>query len=113
MNDKMDFSSEGTNNGDFIATLQLLAKENKILHKHLLYAKKNVKYTSKTIQNYIIHNYASKIRNHLTKDIGDNKLLCAIICDECTDPHSNQEVLSMCLGFVQLSPLQCPTLESA
>ena len=45
--DKVDFSVEGTNRGNFVATLQLMAKGDSILQKHLLCAKGNAKYTSK------------------------------------------------------------------
>ena len=52
--DKVDFSSEKTNRGNFIATLQLLPKTDPILNKHLVSAQKNAKYTSKTLQNQIV-----------------------------------------------------------
>ena len=52
--DKVDFTNEDMNRGNFIATLQLMAKENSVLQKHLSSAKRNSKYTSKTIQNDII-----------------------------------------------------------
>ena len=67
--DKVDFSCDDTNRGNFVATLQFLAKENNILQKHVFHAKKNAKYTSKTIQNWTIHIYATKIRENLTKDL--------------------------------------------
>ena len=53
--DKVDFARANVNRGNFIATLQLLGKGNSVLQKHLLLAKSNAKYTSKTIQNEIIH----------------------------------------------------------
>ena len=39
--DNVDFSSEDTNRGNFVATLQLMAKSDPILSKHLASAKKN------------------------------------------------------------------------
>ena len=45
--DKVDFAVEDTNRGDFIATLQLMAKGDDVLQKHLLFAKGNAKYTTK------------------------------------------------------------------
>ncbi len=51
----MDFNDEETNRGNFIAILQLMAKGDPLLHKHLLTAKRNAIYTSKTIQNEVIH----------------------------------------------------------
>ena len=60
--DKVDFTTEDLNRGNFVATLQLMAKNDPVLKKHLTTAKKNCKYTSKTIQNQIVHIYANKIR---------------------------------------------------
>ena len=48
--DKVDFAVENTNRGNLIATLQLMAKGDDVLQKHL-FAKGNAKYTIKTIQN--------------------------------------------------------------
>ena len=101
--DKVDFSVEDTNRGNFIATLQLLAKGDSILQKHLLSAKRNAKYTSKTIQNQVIHVYACKIRERVTKQLQENRLPFTIIADETTDPHSNREILSLCLRYVDIS----------
>lgn len=53
--DKIDFSSNEVNRGNFLAIMQLLAKGNIVLQKHLALARRNAKYTSKTIQNDIIH----------------------------------------------------------
>ena len=62
-------------------------------------------YTSKTIQNQVIHTYACKIRERLTKPLQENRLPFTIIANETTDPHFNQEILSLCLRYVDLS---CP-----
>ena len=71
----MDFSDESFDRGNFIATLQLLAKGSSILQNHLLSAGKTALYTSKNILNKIIHiYYASKIRGFLTKEVRDNSL---------------------------------------
>ena len=96
----VDFLKEDTNRANFVATLQLMAKGDSIRQKHLLYAKGNAKYT---IQNGVIHIYACKIRERLTKQLRDNNLPFTVIADECTDPHSNQEILSVCLRYVDLS----------
>ena len=47
------------NEGNFIAILQLLAKQNSILHDYLTSGAKNAKFTSKTIQNKILKIAAS------------------------------------------------------
>ena len=83
--------------------MQLLAKGNPVLQKHLSLARGNAKYTSKTIQNDIIHLYACKIKEKLTTDLRNKRLPFVIIADEVTDSYSNQEILSVCLRYVDLS----------
>ena len=78
-------------------------KGNNILHKHLQIAKQNAKYTSKTIQNEIVHIYASKIKQRLTVELREKGLPFTIMADEVTDPYANQEILSVCIRFVDLS----------
>ena len=101
--DKVGFSSEDTNRGNFVATLQLMAKSDPILSKHLASAKKNAKYTSKTIQNQIVHIYASRIRETITKPKREKALSYTIIADEATVIFSNREILTLCVRFVDLS----------
>ena len=93
-----------TNRGNFVATLQLMAKGHSLLNKHLLTAKGNAQYTSKIIQNEVIHVYACKIKEKLTKQLRENTLPFNIIADETTDPHSNQEILSVYLGMLTCLP---------
>ena len=109
--DKVDFSCEDTNRGNFVATLQLMAKGDAILSKHLCSAKKNAKYTSKTIQNQILHIYASRIRETITKPIREKALPYTIIADETTDHFLNQEILTLCLRFVDLSLPATPVIK--
>ena len=47
--------------------------------------------------------YASKIKERLTAELRTKDLPFMIIADESTDPHSNQEILSLCLRFVDQS----------
>ena len=101
--DKVDFSREDTNRGNFIAALQYKAKSDSILMKHLTSAWKNAKYTNKTIQNQIIHIYANKVRENITSQIRQNDLPFTIIADETTDKFSNQEILTLCLRFLDLT----------
>ena len=53
--DKVDFTREDKIRGKFIAALQYKAKSDPLLMKHLISAKRNAKYTTKTIQNQITH----------------------------------------------------------
>ena len=55
-----------------------------------------------------IHIYACKIRERLTKELRENALPFTVIADEITDPLANQEILSVCLRFVDLSSPQDP-----
>ena len=81
-----------------MATLQLMAKGDSVLNKHLLAAKRNAKYTSKTIQNEVVHIYASKIRERVTKSLRESNLHTDI-ADETTDRYCNGEILTVCLGL--------------
>ena len=95
--DKVDFANEHINRGNFIAVLQLLAKGNDILRKHLQIAKQNEKYASKTIQNEIVHIYASKIKQRLTVELRGKGLPFTIMADEVTDPYADTLcVLEVC-----------------
>ena len=56
---------------------------------------------------YILRNvYASKIKERLTAD-----LPFTIIADKSTDPHSNLEILSLCLRFVDQSSPNDPHIK--
>ena len=47
--------------------------------------------------------YASKIKERLTAELRTKDLPFTIMANESTDPHSNQEILSLCLRFVDQS----------
>ena len=99
-----DFTNDDISQGNFIATLQLMANKSSILQKHLSSTKRHSKYTSKTIQNEIdVHVYAMKIKEKLTEELRSQKLPFTIIVDECKDRYSKQEILSVCVRFVNLS----------
>lgn len=85
-----------------------MAKGDSILQKHLVSAKQNAKYTSKTIQNQVVNIYASKIKERLTKSLRECNLPFTVIADETTDPYSNREILTVCLRFVDLSAPRDP-----
>ena len=68
-------------------------------------------YTCKSIQNEIIHIYGSKIKSNVTNQLREQRLPFTIIADECTDSYSNQEVLSVCLRFVDLSSFKDPHIK--
>ena len=111
--DKVDFLNEDSNRGNFVAALQFQAKSDSLLEKHLIStAKRNAKYTSKTIQNQITHTlYATKIREHLIKPVKEKSLPFTIIADETTDGFSNQEILTLCLRYVDVSLPRSPKIK--
>ena len=85
--DRVDFFSYEINRGNFVALLQLLAKGNDPLQKHLLSSSRQARYTRKTIQNDVIHLYSSKFKERLTAALRTKGLPFTIIADEDTDPH--------------------------
>ena len=61
---------------------------------------------------YILRNvYASKIKERLTAELRTKDLPFTIIADKSTDPHSNQEILSLCLRFVDQSSPNDPHIK--
>ena len=98
--DKVDYSVSDANRGNFIALLQLMAKGNMVLQKHLSLVSKNARYTSKTIQNEIIHIYSCAIKEKLTRVLKEKRFPFTVIADEVTDPH---EILSVCIRFLDIS----------
>ena len=53
-----------------------------------------------TIQNETIHVYTMKINQRAL----ESELTFPITADECTDRHSKQEILSVCVRLVILTP---------
>ena len=76
--DKVDFSCEDTNRGNYVAKMQLMAKGDAILSKHLCSARKNAKYTSKTIQNQILHIIC--IQNQRNRNQTDKRKIKKKVC---------------------------------
>jgi hypothetical protein len=79
-----------------------MSRYSPILQKYLACAKKNAKYTSKTIPHSIIRIYADKVREKITENARAQNQPFTIIYDECTDPHRNQSILSVFIRFVDL-----------
>ena len=96
-----------SNKGNFLAILQLMASKDSLLQTHLNSCHRNASYTSKTIQNEIIDIIGDQIRSSMTECLNQEDAFFAIIADEVTDVHANQEVLSLCLRFLHnLNPEQ-------
>ena len=88
-----------------------MSRNDQLLQKHLLSAKRNAKYTSKTIQNQITHIYASKIRDSLVQPLQEQSLPYTVIADETTDHYLNQEILTLCLRYVDLNTPHKPQIQ--
>ena len=84
-----------------MAMLSLLAENDEILRKHLSTSKKEAKYTSKTIENQIIHMIGDFIRDKIVHVVRKN--VFSLISDEVKD-ISNKEILSLCVRYVSMSP---------
>jgi hypothetical protein len=95
-----NLSTSASNKGNFPAILNLMAASDQVLRKHLDTSAKNAKYTSKTIQNKIIEIIGDQIRMRIADSLGQDNAYFSIIGDEVTDKHANQEMLSVCLRFL-------------
>ena len=91
-----------SNKGNFWAILNLLASHDMELAQHLEYAPKNATYTSKTIQNQLIEIIGQYIRKQILAG-QKGKGFYSIVADEVTDKFANQEVLALCLRYVDES----------
>ena len=98
------------NKGVFNAIIKLAAKRDNILRDHLEQGMRNQQYTSKTTQNEIINVIASCLRDNILAPLKLVKYF-SIIADEVTDRHANQEILSLCLRFVDTTNRQKPHIK--
>ena len=92
-----DRSSVSSHKGNFLALIELMSKHDSALREHIESGQKNAQYTSKTIQNEVIDIIAEYIRKQNTRSLDNDNAFFSIIADEVTDPHANQEILSICL----------------
>ena len=97
-----DSSSTASNKGNFLAVLDLISEYDEGLKSHLETARHNATATSKTFQNEIIDIIGSYIRKKITKTLSNEDAVFSIIADEVTDKFANQELLSLCLRFVEM-----------
>ena len=78
--DKVDLTQEPMRNeGNLIATLKLLTKNNETLNEHLMFDPRNAKYASKTIQNEM-----RQLKQMLIRFLDCKCLRCLLIIDEVT-----------------------------
>ncbi|XP_014671927.1 PREDICTED: 52 kDa repressor of the inhibitor of the protein kinase-like [Priapulus caudatus] len=98
--DNTEKCSGTCNKGNFLAILNHIASSDLVLRDHLENGKRNSRYTSKTIQNEIIEIIGDNIRRRLTECLQADDSFFTIMGDEVTDSHGNQEVLAVCLRFL-------------
>ena len=98
-----DSTSTASNKGNFHAILMLLGNSDKNLQEHLLTGRRNVTSTSKTVQKEVIRITGDYIRAKVTQPIQKEDAFFSIIGDEVTEKYANQEILSVCLKFLNLN----------
>jgi hypothetical protein len=95
-----DNTSSSSNKGNFRAILEIIARRDGTLREHLDTGNRNAQYTSKGIQNEVIDVVGEYIRKENTQSLSDENAFFSIMADEVTDPHGNQEILSVCLRML-------------
>ena len=70
---------------------------------YLLTGTRNATSTSKTVQEEVIRITGEYIRAKVTQPIQKEDAFFSIISDEVTDKYANQEMLSVCLRFLDLN----------
>ena len=80
---------ESNNHGNFIELVRFRAESDEVLRHHLQSTPGNSIYTSKTIQNELVHIIGSRIRSDILKEIEQAKFY-TVIADEVSDV-SNKE----------------------
>ena len=95
-------SNPSGNRGNFLALLDYIVKYDPILQDHIQFGKKNQQYTSKVIQNEIVSIIAPLLREKHLSPLKTSKYY-SVMADEVTDKHVNQEILSLCIRFVDFS----------
>ena len=94
-----DRTSISSNKGNFWVVLEMMAKRDDTLRKHLETKRKNAQYTSRIILNEVIDVVVEYIRKEHTRSLEDENAFFSIMANEVTDPHGNQ-IMSVCLRML-------------
>ena len=86
------------NRGNFVEMVKFRAETDEALRKHLQNAPKNAQYTSKTIQNELIHVVGKYIQSEILHEIEVAKYY-SVLADELSDV-ANKEQLSISFRYV-------------
>lgn len=89
---------ESNNHGNFIEQVCVRAESDEVLRHHLQSAHSNSIYTSKTIQNKLVHIIGSRIWSDILREIEQAKFY-TVIAHEVSDV-SNKEQLSVAIRYV-------------
>ena len=81
----------------------LLGNSDKNLKERLLTGRRNATSTSKSVQEEVIRITGEFIRAKITQPIQREDAFFSIIGDEVIDKYANQEILSVCLRFLDLN----------
>ena len=93
-------ASEHGNKGNFQALLEFRAEAGGVtLKEHLMYAKRNATYTSKTIQNEIFNIISDHITSSIVQEISVNRVF-AVLADEAIDSN-HKEQLPLVIRFLE------------
>ena len=98
-----DSTSTASNKGNFHAIRMLLGNSDKNLKEHLLNGRRNATSTSKPVQEEVIRITGEFTRAKITQLIQREDAFFSIIGDEVIDKYANQEILSVCLRFLDLN----------
>lgn len=94
-----DESENSDNKGNFLELVELVAKYDQVLYKHLSQSKEKEKYLSATIQNDFIEALRSVVNDSIINDVMKSGVFSVII-DETTDA-AHREQVSFTLRFCQ------------
>ena len=78
----------------------MMAQRDDTLREHLETGRKKTQYTSIIIHNEVIDVVAEYIRKENTRNLEDENAFFSIMANWVTNPHSNQEVMSVCLRML-------------
>ena len=102
---RVDRTSTSSNTRNFWAVLEMMAKRDDTLRKHIETGRKNAQYTSRIIPNEVIDVVIEYIRKEHTPSLEDENAFFSIMANEVTGPHGNQ-ILSVYLRMLTHSKVK-------
>jgi len=93
----LDESVDSLNLGNLLEILNLMVSYNEQIAEVIAKDPKKCSYTSLMIQNEILHNFSSKVKEAIRKEIGNAKF-CIIVHEACDESMKKQ--MALVLRFV-------------